>query len=93
MFLAFGVAGFAAYAYGALPLGSLVHPDMRANFLAHPSALYMPASMATGVEFAIVYPVIAWLCCGLTCLSRNDSTRSLTTPPNTFKVTTGIFGR
>lgn len=39
-FLAFGVAGYAAFAYGILPLGSLVHPDMKANFLAHASGIY-----------------------------------------------------
>jgi uncharacterized membrane protein len=39
-FLAFGVAGYAAFAYGILPLGALVHPDMKANFLAHASGIY-----------------------------------------------------
>jgi len=39
-FLAFGVAGYAAFAYGFLPLGSLVYPDMKANFLAHPVGIY-----------------------------------------------------
>ena len=39
-FLAFGVAGYAAFAYGFLPLGTLVHPDMKANFLAHPVGIY-----------------------------------------------------
>ena len=40
-FLSFGVAGYAAFAYGFLPLGSLVHPDMKANFLEHSFAIYM----------------------------------------------------
>jgi len=39
-FLSFGVAGYAAFAYGILPLGSLVHPDMKASFLAHPGGIY-----------------------------------------------------
>jgi uncharacterized membrane protein len=42
-FLAFGVAGYAAFAYGVLPLGSLVHPDMKANFLAHSTGIYTHA--------------------------------------------------
>jgi uncharacterized membrane protein len=42
-FLAFGVAGYAAFAYGILPLGSLVHPDMQANFLAHSAGIYTHA--------------------------------------------------
>ena len=40
-FLAFGVAGYAAFAYGILPLGSLVHPDMKVNFLAHATGIYI----------------------------------------------------
>ncbi len=39
-FLTFGVAGYAVFAYGVLPLGALVHPDMKANFLAHPVGIY-----------------------------------------------------
>ena len=42
-FLALGVAGYAIYAYGVLPLGSLVHPDMKANFLAHSTGIYTHA--------------------------------------------------
>jgi uncharacterized membrane protein len=38
--LAFGVAGYALYAYLFLPLGSAVHPDMMENFQAHPVAIY-----------------------------------------------------
>jgi prepilin-type N-terminal cleavage/methylation domain-containing protein len=38
--LSFGVAGYAAFAYGLLPLGSLAHPDMQANFVAHPVGIY-----------------------------------------------------
>ena len=33
--LSLGVAGYAVAVYGFLPLGSLVHPDMRATFEAH----------------------------------------------------------
>ena len=39
-FLAFGVAGYAVFAYSVLPLGSLLHPDMKANFLAHTTGIY-----------------------------------------------------
>lgn len=39
-FLSIGVAGYAAFAYGFLPLGSLVHPDMKANFLEHALGVY-----------------------------------------------------
>ena len=39
-FFAFGVAGYAVYAYGVLPLGVLVHPDMKINFLAHSTGIY-----------------------------------------------------
>lgn len=34
------VAGFAIFAYTALPLGSTVHPDMRVNFEAHRIGIY-----------------------------------------------------
>lgn len=39
-FLAFGVAGYAIFAYSVLPLGSLMHPEMKANFLAHAAGIY-----------------------------------------------------
>jgi uncharacterized membrane protein len=39
-FLALGVAGYALFAYGFLPLGSLVHPDMKQNYLAHSIGIY-----------------------------------------------------
>ena len=39
-FFSFGVAGYAAFAYGVLPLGSLVNPDMKANFLVHSTGIY-----------------------------------------------------
>ncbi len=38
--LALGVAGYAVVAYGFLPLGAAVHPDMRAAFEANRAALY-----------------------------------------------------
>jgi hypothetical protein len=38
--LAFGVAGYAVVAYGFMPLGSLVHPDMKLNFIAHQAGIY-----------------------------------------------------
>ena len=39
-FLTFGVAGYAVFVYGFLPLGSLVHPDMKVSFLAHSNGIY-----------------------------------------------------
>ena len=39
-FLAIGVAAYAAVAYGLLPLGSLVHPEMKAVFQEHATSLY-----------------------------------------------------
>jgi len=39
-FLAIGVAGYAAFAYGFLPLGSLAHPDMKINFMSHSIGIY-----------------------------------------------------
>ncbi len=42
-FFALGVAGYAAFVYGFLPLGSLVHPDMKESFLAHPYGIYIHA--------------------------------------------------
>jgi len=43
LFLTFGVAGYVVFAYSLLPLGSLVHPDMQANFLAHSTGIYTHA--------------------------------------------------
>lgn len=37
--LSIGVSLYAAVAYGILPLGALVHPDMKASFLAHAFAI------------------------------------------------------
>ena len=39
-FLTFGVAAYAIVAYGFLPLGSLVHPDMKVSFLTHKTGIY-----------------------------------------------------
>lgn len=36
-----GVAAYAAIAYAAFPLGSMVHPDMRSNFEQHQFAIYL----------------------------------------------------
>ncbi len=40
-FFALGVASYAAYVYGFLPLGSLAHPEMKAAFLAHSYGIYI----------------------------------------------------
>ncbi len=39
--LGFGVAVYGIVAYSVLPLGSLVHPDMRAAFVAHPVGIQL----------------------------------------------------
>ena len=39
-FLCFGVAGYAVFVYGFLPLGSVVHPDMRVSFESHRALVY-----------------------------------------------------
>lgn len=38
--LAFGIAAYAIFAYGFLPLGSLVHPDMQVTYLANKLGIY-----------------------------------------------------
>ena len=40
-FFSFGVAAYAVLGYGVMPLGSLVHPDMKADFVAHPLGVYL----------------------------------------------------
>jgi uncharacterized membrane protein len=40
-FLSLGVAAYATLGYLVMPLGSLVHPDMKAAFVAHPVAVYL----------------------------------------------------
>lgn len=40
-FLALGITGYSIFVYGFMPLGSVVHPDMRANFQAHSSIVYV----------------------------------------------------
>jgi uncharacterized membrane protein len=40
MALSLGVAAYAAGVYGFLPLGAVVHPDMRAAFEAHRTGIY-----------------------------------------------------
>jgi uncharacterized membrane protein len=39
--LSVGVAGYALVAYGLLPLGVLLHPDMQATYRAHPLGIYL----------------------------------------------------
>ena len=40
-FLSLGVAAYAVIGYGVMPLGKLVHPDMKADFVAHPLGVYL----------------------------------------------------
>ena len=39
-FLALGITGYSVFIYGFLPLGSVVHPEMRINFEAHSLTVY-----------------------------------------------------
>ena len=39
-FFALGVAGYAVFAYGFMPLGALVHPDIKLSFLAHKTGIH-----------------------------------------------------
>lgn len=39
-FLSLGVAGYAAFVYGFLPLGNLLHPDMKVTYNAHSLGIY-----------------------------------------------------
>jgi uncharacterized membrane protein len=44
--LTFGVAAYVVLAYGFMPLGALVHPDMKAAFLTHATGIYLHAFAA-----------------------------------------------
>ncbi len=46
-FFALGVAGYVVFVYGFLPLGSLVHPGMKASFLTHSYGIYIHAFAST----------------------------------------------
>ena len=50
--LAFGVVAYAVFAYGFMPLGSLLHPDMKASFLTHTFGIYAHV-FASAVALAI----------------------------------------
>jgi len=39
-FLSLGVAGYAAFVYGFLPLGNLLHPEMKVTYDAHAAGIY-----------------------------------------------------
>lgn len=41
LFLVFGVAAYAVYAYAFMPIGSVVHPDMQQAFTSHATAIYI----------------------------------------------------
>jgi uncharacterized membrane protein len=44
--LTFGVAAYVVFAYAFQPMGAFVHPDMKAAFLAHTTAIYIHAFAA-----------------------------------------------
>jgi len=39
--LSLGVAAYAVIGYAVMPLGALVHPDMKSGFVAHPLGVYL----------------------------------------------------
>lgn len=41
VFLCFVTAGYAIFAYAFMPLGALLHPDMKSNFIAHSVGIYL----------------------------------------------------
>jgi uncharacterized membrane protein len=57
-FLSLGVAAYAVAVYGFLPLGALVHPDMRATFAAYPVGIY--AHVFGSVAALALGPVQLW---------------------------------
>ncbi len=50
-FLSLGVAGYAAFVYGFLPLGQLLHPDMKATYNSHAVGVY---THVFGAMFALL---------------------------------------
>lgn len=50
-FLSLGVAGYAAFVYGVLPLGTLVHPDMTVTYNSHAAGIY---THVFGAMFALL---------------------------------------
>lgn len=51
-FLSLGVAAYAVLGYAAMPLGALVHPNMRADFVVHPLGVYSHVfAAATALAF------------------------------------------
>ncbi|MFN4161903.1 MAG: DUF2306 domain-containing protein [Stenotrophomonas sp.] len=51
-FLSLAVAAYAVIAYALLPLGSLVHPDMKVSFLDHRAGIYLHV-LAASVALAL----------------------------------------
>jgi uncharacterized membrane protein len=50
-FLSLGVAGYAAFVYGFLPLGNLLHPDMKVTYNSHATGIY---THVFGAMFALL---------------------------------------
>lgn len=59
--LALGVAAYAIWAYAFLPLGKLMGPEMRANFLAHRIGIYTHVFAATAALILGPLQFSAWL--------------------------------
>lgn len=68
--LSLGVAGYAVAIYAFLPLGTLLHPDMRATFEAHRVGVYTHV-FASAVALALgPFQFLARLRCGRPALHR-----------------------
>jgi hypothetical protein len=53
--LALSVAAYGVVGYGVMPLGSLVHPDMKADFVAHPLGVYLHVFAAAALLLTAHY--------------------------------------
>ncbi len=58
--LSLGVAAYAFVGYGVMPIGSLAHPDMRADFVAHPTGLQVHVFGATVALLALGWLYTGW---------------------------------
>ena len=67
--LSLGVAVYAVMGYALMPVGSLVHPDMKAGFAEHPLGVYLHAFAAAVALLLGPFQFSARLrqrrCCGL----------------------------
>jgi len=60
-FFTIGVAGYAIFAYAFMPLGSLVHPDMKLNFLGHQAGIYTHVFASVVALFLGPFQFSGWI--------------------------------